>query len=147
MRAFSFRLERLRTLAEGERRARAQDLAAAQAQAETARGDVARQEAARRAHLEEARTPADPVRLDLDQWSAGQANYQVLRDRQVQAEYRLAAASQEVEEARGAYLEARRSGRTLERVRARRKAVWDGEAQRVEQAAIDEQNTRRGGAG
>lgn len=147
MRAFSFRLERLKTLAEGERRMRAQELAAAHAAAETARGELERQEAARRAHLEDARTPAAPVRLDLDQWSAGQANYQLLRGRQVQAEYRLAAAHRDVEEARGAYMEARRSGRTLERVREKRKAVWDTDAQRSEQAALDEQNAHRGGAG
>ena len=147
MRTFSFRLERLRTLAEGERQLRAQELASAQAVAASAREELERRAQARRAHLEEAREPDRPEPLDLDQWSAGQANYQLLRGSELQAAHQLAAARDEEDAARGAYLEARKQDRTLERVRERRKAAWDLEAQRSEQSLLDDENARRGGQG
>lgn len=145
MRAFSFRLQRLQRLAEGERRLRAQELAAAQADAAGARDEWADRRQARQAHLADAPDTAAPQPLDLDQWSAGQAAYQLLRGQELQAAQRAAAAERQADTARGAYLAARQQDRTLERVRARRHIAWLEAAERNAQAESDERNGRQGG--
>ena len=125
---------------------RAQELGQAQAAASSARGEPDRRAEARRAQLEAGREGGAAGPLDLDQWSAGQAAYQTLRGRESDAARDLQVAEAEVETARGAYLTARNSGRTLDAVRVRRLGEWARDTARSEQAALDESSSRRGGA-
>jgi len=144
MAAFQFRLQRVLGLLQAERDARAAALGRAQAILSGAKDRREQQRAAREGRLQAARG-ATGERLDLDAWSSVQADYQGARRQEAQAAADLSLAEAATTAAQGEYLEARRRGAVLDRLRERRHQQWrQGEAA-AEQAELDEAGGRKGG--
>ncbi len=146
MAGFRFRLQRLLDVRQAGTRDRARDLGAARAAESGAAGRA--DETARwgMEHLARLRGEAGVLPLDLDAWQAGRDRYRSLRGAEAEARAELRQAQQRTDAARGAFLDARKDERVLERLRERRQGEWEVRAAAAAQAALDEAAARRGPA-
>ena len=145
MAAFRFRLQKLLDLALTQQRARAQELGVARASEQGAAVELDHSRERRLSHLDDLRQAPSDGRLDLDSWLAGRARYQGMRVDETAAAARLGMAQQEVSAAQGAFVEARREGAVLERLRDRREHGWRAGQAAADQAVLDEVAGRVGG--
>lgn len=142
MAAFHFRLQRLLALRRTERDARALELAQAQAELQ-AQNRQLQQSAAQRAQLLVTARGGPGAPVDVATWTALRADYQWARQNEADAVARWRQAAAQVERAQGAYLEARREQRVLDRLRQRRQKEWRAGQDAVAQAEADECASRR----
>ena len=142
MAAFQFRLQRLLALRRTERAARASELAQAQAELQSQHRQL-EQSAAQRAQLLATAQGGPGTPVDVATWSARRADYQSARRLEADAVARWREAAAHVAQAQGAYLEARRGQRVLDRLRQRRHEEWRAGQASAAQAEADEFASRR----